>query len=292
MEYQNKQKFCEVQFNSGVNRMFFILLLIGVLAGVLAGLLGLGGGILFTPVFFYLFTRQGVSDPVLWSVGSSLFCTFVASISSVIRQIQQLNFFLREGLLLGLLGSLGVYLGRLVLTSGYYREQEFVIFFSTLLLYVAYRFLKSGFDRPLSPSVDYRAPGWQTLIKRSSAAGLLGGFVASLAGIGGGSVMVPIMNLRFKIPIKKTVSISSTAIVLISLSGWAQIAVITSNQAGLTAYTLGHVDFGAALPLVVGATIGGFAGAWLSNKISQKWLAWLFALLAVSISIKLIVSVF
>ena len=87
---------------------FFILLLLGIAAGVLAGLFGIGGGILFTPILFLLFNDAGVSDPVLWTIGSSLFCTFIASTGSSLRQYRQDNFFLKEGTAVGLLGAAGV----------------------------------------------------------------------------------------------------------------------------------------------------------------------------------------
>lgn len=116
----------------------FILLLIGLLAGVLAGLLGIGGGVIFTPVLFFLFEGAGVEDPVLWTVASGLFCTFIAAFGSTIRQWVQHNIFWAEGIQLGLLGAVGVFMGKLVITSPYYSRTEFVIFFSFILFYVAF----------------------------------------------------------------------------------------------------------------------------------------------------------
>jgi len=273
--------------------VFLLLLLIGILAGTIAGLLGLGGGILFTPVLFYLFAYNGISDPVIWSIGTSLFCTFLAAGSSVVRQVQQHNFFAREGLILGILGASGVYAGRLILTSGYYSDVEFSLFFSALLLFVAYNYAfrsehKSDQNAKTAPlNFDIRS-----ILKRSSTSGLLGGFVASLAGIGGGSVMVPIMNLVYRIPLKKAVSISSTAIILISLSGWGQLAWLQPESAPLTKFSIGYIDFGTAFPLIFGGFIGGFGGAWLNHYIPQRILQWSFALLALVIAAKMIAGIF
>ena len=272
--------------------MFILMLLAGVIAGLLAGLLGLGGGILFTPVFFYLFTQQQMDETVLWAVGTSLFCTFIAAISSVIRQRQQHNFFPVEGVRLGLLGAIGVYGGRLVLTSSYYNEQEFVIFFCLILCYVSYRFLKHG----KKDSTHYTGMNGDTdaemTISKASVTGLAGGFVASLAGIGGGGVMVPIMNLGYGISMKRTVSISSTAIVLISLSGWVQMSLLITAEPSISSYSIGYVDFGTALPLVIGAVLGGFGGAWLSTYLTRRTLQWLFSVLALVIAAKLIIETF
>jgi len=276
--------------------MFILMLMAGVLAGLLAGLLGLGGGILFTPVLFYVFSQHGMDEIVLWSVGTSLFCTFIAAISSVIRQRQQHNFFPVEGIKLGVLGAVGVYGGRLVLTSPYYNEQEFVIFFCLILCYVAYRFLMRGKNHTNSTtnSRSDEDPGRDTemTLGKASVTGLTGGFVASLAGIGGGGVMVPIMNLGYGISIKRTVSISSTAIVLISLSGWAQMSLLATAGAGITPYSVGFVDFGTAFPLVIGAIAGGFGGAWLSHYFKRRTLHLLFSFLALAIAAKLIIETF
>lgn len=266
---------------------FLILLLLGILAGILAGLFGLGGGILFTPILFILFSDAGIDDPVVLTIGTSLFCTFIASAGSSLRQYHQRNFFWAEGIKVGLMGAIGVSLGRLVITSGYYSQQVFVSFFSLLLLYVSYMFLRRGRSSEKNLAISHEAVGFQ----EASVAGGLGGFVAALAGIGGGGVMVPLLNLYYKKSFAKAVSISSLAIVLISLSGWLQLA-FTPSDAALSMYHLGYVDFGAALPLAFGGLGGGFIGAWLNLKIKRTYLQYAFALLAVAMAVKLITEAY
>lgn len=266
---------------------FLILLLLGILAGILAGLFGLGGGILFTPILFILFSNAGVPDPVVLTIGTSLFCTFIASIGSSIRQYHQENFYWGEGIKVGLLGTVGVSLGKLVITSGYYSQQVFVIFFSLLLVYVSYMFLRRGRSNTKSMALSQSPVGFG----EATMVGGLGGFVAALAGIGGGGVMVPLLNLYYKKSFAKSVSISSLAIVLISLSGWLQLG-FRPLDAALTPYHFGHVDFGAALPLAFGGLGGGFVGAWLNLKIDRKYLQLAFALLAVAMAVKLLSEVF
>src|SRR5690554_768580 len=102
---------------------------------MIAGLMGVGGGIIFTPVLFFLFENAGVQDPVVWTIGSGLFCTFIAAFGSTIRQHLQKNMFWKEGIVLGIMGAIGIYLGKLIVVSKYYSETEFAIFFSLVLLY-------------------------------------------------------------------------------------------------------------------------------------------------------------
>jgi uncharacterized membrane protein YfcA len=267
---------------------FLILLGLGLIAGVLAGLLGIGGGILFAPILFVVFTGAGIQDPVVLTIGTSLFCTFIAAVGSSVRQYRQQNFYWSEGLKVGLLGAVGVTLGKWVITQSFYSKQVFVLFFSLLLVYVAWMFIRRGVKTERQ-SIEEN----DTLsLKQAGIAGGMGGFVAALAGIGGGAVMVPLINLYYNKAFQKAVSISSLAIVFISLSGWGQLALSANSSETLSVYTLGFVDFGAALPLSIGAMIGGFMGALITVKIQKRYLQYAFALLAVAMAVKLLTEVY
>lgn len=261
----------------------FILFILGILGGVIAGIFGLGGGILFTPILFIVFNNAGIEETVLLTIGSSLFCTFIASIGSTFKQYQQQNLFLSEGLKVGILGIIGVSLGNLVATSPFYSKEEFVIFFSLLLIYVSYMFFRRG-----SASSAIKIDESPLQVNQSAVTGGLGGFVAALAGIGGGGVMVPLMNLYYKKGFSKSVSISSFAIILISFSGWVQLAIAGNGTETMTPYHLGYVDFGAALPLALGGLIGGFAGAYFNMKIDRRVLQYSFSILAIVMAIRML----
>ncbi|MEX0719580.1 MAG: sulfite exporter TauE/SafE family protein [Balneolaceae bacterium] len=254
----------------------FLLLLIGLVAGVIAGLLGIGGGIIFTPVLFFIFDGAGVENPVIWTIGSGLFCTFVTAFGSTVRQAVQENMFWSEGIKLGLMGAIGVFMGKLVVTSPYYSRTEFVIFFSLMLLYAGYMMFRRGKD----VESEYDRVFKKMRLKQSFVTGGVGGFVAALAGVGGGGVMVPIMNLFFKQPFRKTVSVSQLAMTIMIFTGWFQLALMSNPVAGITDFTLGYVDFGTALPLSIGGLLGGFGGALLNHKIDRRVLQWGFAVLA------------
>lgn len=270
--------------------ILLLLLLLGVIAGVLAGLLGIGGGILFTPILFILFNNAGLENPVLLAIASSLFCTFIAALASSIRQYQQQNLYPVEGLRVGLLGAIGVSVGKQVVTSSYYSETEFIMVFSLVLLYVSWVFFRRGSSTDQTAAADesHRQETPRADLPKAAVTGGAGGFIAALAGIGGGGVMVPIMNLYYGFPFRKAVSISSLAIVLISLSGWLQLGFMSVDAGALTRYVWGYVDFGAALPLSVGGMAGGFLGALLNLKVDRTYLQYGFALLALAMAAKLI----
>lgn len=267
--------------------MILLLLILGIFTGTIAGLFGVGGGILFTPVLFYLFTGLGVTEPAVWAIGTSLICTFLASLSSTIQQRNERNLYFKQGLIVGLIGSLGVYFGKEIVMSEWFTDEVFVFMFALLLILVSILFVRKSnvVQQIITDNRDL------TIIE-STGTGFAGGFMSSLAGIGGGVVMVPMMNLIFKLDLSKSVSISSLAIIFISLSGWMQYAFLGGSPVGATQFTLGYVDFGTALPLLFGAFIGGFlgvkAGVVLSSKITNR----LFALLLLCISVYMQLSLF
>ena len=267
--------------------LFIILILCGLTAGIVAGLFGVGGGILFTPILFILFSSVGLENPATWAIATSLFCTFTASISSSIQQRTEKNFYWRQGVIVGLFGTIGVFAGKQNVTSSFYTEDVFVVIFSILLVFVAILFFR-------------RSQGDLTLlvtkttisIPKAAGAGSVGGFVAALAGVGGGIVLVPIMNLAYKLSLKKAVSISSMAIVLISFSGWIQFALLAGEPEGITPYTLGYVDFGSGFPLVIGAFAGGFAGVRIGHMVSQTVVQIGFGVLILTIATLMILQLF
>ena len=251
---------------------------------LIAGLLGLGGGIIFTPVMFIIFSEAGVENPTLWTIGSGLLCSGIAATGSVVRQKAQNNLFLKESLLVGVLGTTGVFLGKLVITAPFYSRTVFVIVFTILLIFSSVMMFLRGRDKQNEEERSYKPLGAGS----SLVTGGIGGFIAALAGVGGGAIMVPIMNLIYKQPFKKTVSISSFAIVLITFFGAFQLAIQSGATAGLTEYTIGYVDYGASLPLIIGGISGGFLGAYLNHKIDRKLLQWGFSALALFMAIRLI----
>lgn len=264
-----------------------LLILMGVVAGAAAGLFGIGGGLLFTPVLFYLFQTLGLEQPATWAIATSLFCTFSASLSSTIQQRKQKNLYWREGLWVGFAGSIAVFAGKSVVLSAWFSSRLFAGYFILLLIWVAVLFIRRS-------GAEYQTPAGrnQSRVGHFTVAGGAGGFIAALAGVGGGIVMVPIMNLMFQIPVRKAVSISSLAIVFISLSGWLQYALLTDAPPGASSVTLGYVDFGTALPLIAGAFIGGFAGVRLGKFVNQRLLYLLFALLITVIAISMLGELF
>lgn len=247
-------------------------------------MLGVGGGLIFTPLLFFLFQSAGVAQPVLWTIASSLFCTFVAASTSVYRQYRLQNIHFKESLLVGLLGVSGTWIGKQIITSPFYKEQEFSLLFSALLLFTSYKFLRSSHKK----NAPHSSSAKDVTLLRALGIGAAGGFVATLAGIGGGLVMVPLMTLFFALPHVKAVSVSSFAIVIISLAAFVQLGLLHPESAGITSYSLGFIDLGAVFPLAIGALLGANLGVLLTGKLPKRLFELFFAVLTFVVALRMV----
>ena len=277
--------------------MTLILLIIGILAGILSGLLGIGGGTLFTPVLFYLFDRHGVANPELWTIGTSLFCTFAASSGGTIKHIRQRSAFVKESLYVGAFGIIGTTVGKLIATSEWFSTSEFLLLIGVVFIYTGINFVSKSITEKGRTDLDYAD---KTVRKRDAGViGGAGGFIAALSGLGGGVLMVPIMNMGFKYTLRKAVSISEFAIVLISLAGFMQFLLRSPlldtevvNYVTFSQYTVGYVDFGASLPLVIGAFLGAGLGVQLHDKLNTRYIKRIFGILVLIVAVRMLWELF
>jgi uncharacterized membrane protein YfcA len=113
---------------------------------------------------------------------------------------------------------------------------------------------------------------------RLAAVGTTAGLFSGLFGVGGGTVIVPLLILWFGYGERLATGTSLAAIVLIGLVGALMQGGIYGNL---------HVGTGVLLsiPAVVGIVIGTAA----QQRISQRTVSFLFAALLVAISIELII---
>ena len=110
-----------------------------------------------------------------------------------------------------------------------------------------------------------------------AAIGTAGGVFSGLLGVGGGSVIVPLLIIWLGYGAREATGTSMMAIVVI-----AAVAVI------LQAF-YGNVDPPNAALVGIPAIAGAVAGTALQQRISERFISLLFALLLIVIAIELIV---
>ena len=213
-------------------------LLIGIfLISLVLTMVGLGGGLLFSPLFALL----GFEKSVVAS--TSLFLNLVAAASAA-------GIYMRRGMVdysvalplltAGLSAPLGA------LTTHRIDAQSFVLILAVVVLFGAVRML-------IQPKGEVREEYQGTAFKvcGSAAIGLGVGFISGLVGIGGGVFIVPLLIYALKIP-TRTAAASNTVIVCFSsLTGFA-------THASMSAINW---------PFVLLAAVFSFAGGQFGSRI-------------------------
>ena len=106
--------------------------------------------------------------------------------------------------------------------------------------------------------------------------GLISGILNGLFGAGGGSVVVPAMELFLKMDEKKS---HATAILII---------LVMSLVSSFFYIKDGFFDFNLWLPVTIGGVFGGMAGAKFLSKISSRWLKIIFGGIIIVTAFKMI----
>ncbi|MFQ6552763.1 sulfite exporter TauE/SafE family protein [Aestuariibius insulae] len=246
--------------------MAALLLVIGAFAGVLAGLLGVGGGIVLVPAFFYAFGVLGFDGPSLMQIclGTSLATIVVTSL----RSVDSHN---RKGVVdWEILRSwapaiaLGAVIG--VLTVAGLGSRLLQAIFGGLAGLIGLYMLVGRSDWRLAetmPSEPVR-----------SAIAFPMGFLSVLMGIGGGSFGVPLMTL-FGIPIHRAVATAAGFGVVIAVPSTLGFFLVeaTDNVPPLTIGSVNLIAFGL---IVVMTLLTAPLGASLAHRLDPKPLKRIF----------------
>lgn len=116
-------------------------------------------------------------------------------------------------------------------------------------------------------------------IVKLAAIGTLAGAFSGVFGVGGGTIIVPLLILWFGYGERPATGTSLAAIVPIGLLG-------ALAQGGI----YGNVHFLTGLLLAIPAVLGVVLGTAIQQRIPQRAVSYLFALLLVAIAAELIVS--
>ncbi|RYY65560.1 MAG: sulfite exporter TauE/SafE family protein [Chitinophagaceae bacterium] len=239
---------------------YLFLFLGGIGGGLLAGMLGIGGGVVYVLVLPLALTHMGVpaDELVQFTIANSLFATCVASISSNVMLIRHKNFFLNPVLWIGIPGAVSAQLSlEYIVHTPWYSQKEFNLVVSGLLIIMLLRmlFYKNKAQRPEN-------------LQRGGlfGTGVATGVASSVSGLGGGIVVVPVLNSVMHADIKKATSIS------IGVIGLTSFAVSVRHFFMEPAVKLGSLQVGyillpAALLLSLGVIIGSPAGVSLAKKV-------------------------
>ncbi|WP_281968341.1 sulfite exporter TauE/SafE family protein [Roseovarius nanhaiticus] len=259
--------------------MTVMLLAIGAFAGVLAGLLGVGGGIILVPAFFYAFTTLGYGGPQLMQVclATSLATIIVTSVRSVLAHHRRgaVDWDILRRWAPGI--ALGAVLG--VVVAAGLRSATLQGIFGILAFAVG---IYMTFGRAHWRLGAAMPGGW-----RRALVSPIVGFLSVLMGIGGGSFGVPLMSLH-AVPIHRAVATAAgfgAAIAVPSVIGFLMLNV---GAEGRPPFTLGAVNGPAFLIVIAMTLITAPLGARLAHAMDPKPLKRVFGVFLTLIALNML----
>ena len=256
-----------------------MLMGIGAFAGVLAGLLGVGGGIILVPAFYYAFSTLGYESPQLMQMclATSLATIIVTSVRSVLahNKIGAVDWDILKGWAVGI--ALGAIVGVTVASS--LRSIALQAIFGVLAIIVGLYMALGKSHWRLGQAMPMGVKGF--LISPVI------GFLSVLMGIGGGSFGVPTMSL-FNVPIHRAVATAAGFGVIIAVPSVIGFLLVDMPEGATPPLTVGAVNL-IAFGLVIAMTlITAPYGAALAHKTDATRLKRIFGAFLVLVALNML----
>lgn len=251
------------------------LLALGAIVGVLAGLLGIGGGLQIVPSLVFLLPRNGLEPELAMHVAlaTSLATIIFTSGSSALHHLKlgNVDLFLVKWLVPGVVT--GGFLGSSI--AEWIPKQYLSKVFAVIVLLLALQMFFS-----VLIVVARTMPNRYLTI----ASGLVIGSVASLAGIGGGSLTVPFLN-RYGVDMRKAIGTSALCGCFIALSGMLGFIFHGVQIDNLPPYSLGYVYLPALICISATSVFTTKYGARLASTLPTKVLKRFFAIFLMFVAV-------
>jgi len=245
-----------------------VTFVIGVAAGIVGSLLGLGGGIIISPILILTgFVPSQVASTSLLAVAST---GASSTLSFSIKKKISYGIGIKVAAFAVPFSVVGAFV------SSNLNPDEFKLYFAILLISTSFYLLSRRPVREDKPNHANRGKLISnTLLYGGSSAA---GFISSLFGIGGGIIFVPLLFAVQKLSMQQSVATSQLSILITSIAGI------------LTHSILFQQDYVFAGSLALGALTGAQVGSFIAIKISERLLTILFSFSLIIISIQLILG--
>lgn len=268
------------------------MLIVGVVAGFAGAILGLGGGIIVTPVLTLVMGMD-----IKYAIGASIIAVIATSSGATIAFLKDDVLNIRVAMLLEIFTTIGALTGAIL--AGIFNATVLFLLFGCLLVFQSwnmYRKLRgtasevpstahdplaaklrlnsSYYDKQLKQQVDYQVekiPGGALIM---FGAGLASG----LLGIGSGSFKVMAMDGMMKMPLKPS---SSTSNLMMGVTATASATVYFFN---------GSINPVIAVPIALGILGGSTVGSRVMQLLPTRVLRMIFIPVLLIIGVQLILK--
>ena len=256
-------------------------LLLGSLVGVTMGLTGAGGGILAVPLLVF-----GMHLTVAQAGPMGLLAVGIAAAVGALIGLKANILRYRAASLIAVCGALTAPLG--VWLAHRLDTRLMSLIFASVLGWVALKSFKEIFleglrsdsSRVVQPCLRSSDSGRFIWTARCagvlSLSGGIAGVLSGLLGVGGGFVMVPVLQRFTDLDARSIVATSLAVISLISLAG-----VVTSM-------TTGNLDLQLALPFATGSVAGMTGASLVASRLPPNKLKLAFAVMCLAVAVGMI----
>jgi len=253
-----------------------LLIVFGFFIGIIASMTGVGGGIFIVPILTFLYGFLPAN-----AIGTSLTTIIFTAIASAINYAKQKRIYYRTGIVLVITTAPGAYLGAWLTTV--IKPRELGLIFGFFLIFVALRMIISLFRKKTQDKTSTVKSDTELLKSGKTiiiGAGLsfFGGLASGLLGIGGGTLIVPIMMVAMQMPIHFATATSMFTMIFTSISGVSQ------------HYQANHIDFTFAVLFAAGTIFGAQVGAYASKKTSGQNLSLIFGVMLMIAGVNMILK--
>ena len=258
-----------------------ILITAGLFAGFIAGLFGIGGGVVVVPVLYYIFTLAEVDESIRMhlSIGTSLANIVPISIISAFNHSKRGSVDLSFLRFIFVSVILGVLLGSFVVS--FLKGNSLILIYSTLLMIVAMQFFLWKDEWRLANEYPRNILG--------HSLGSIIGFLATLIGVGGGAMSVPILKL-YNFAIHKAIGTAAGIGIIITIPGTIGFIIAgTINEVSLP-WSLGYVSLVGLLMITPLTMIGAPLGVRFAHYLSKGKLNFIFGLFLLIMSLRFLLE--
>lgn len=260
-------------------QLLILLVAVGAFAGVLAGLLGVGGGIVLVPAYFFVFTTLGYGSNQLMQlcVATSLATIIVTSARSLNSHHKKcaVDWDILRGWAPGIM--VGAVVGVLVVAQ--LRTTVMQVLFGGLATLVG---LYMAFGRS-----DWRLAAAMPVGWRRAVLSPMVGFLSVLMGVGGGSFGVPLMSLHNR-PIHRAVATAAGFGMLIAVPSVIGFLLLEMDYDVRPPFTIGLVNIAAFAVTVCMTVLTAPLGARLAHSLPPTRLRRVFAVFLLLVAANMI----
>ncbi|ETY74704.1 permease [Lactiplantibacillus fabifermentans T30PCM01] len=277
--------------------MIYSLLLmlgVGVLAGVFGAILGIGGGLIVTPVLTLMLGLD-----IKYAIGASVIAVIATSSGSTIAYLKDEMLNLRVAMFLEIATTVGAILGAVL--TGIVHATFLYFLFGALLVFTTYNMIRklmnknsdtpnvkadalatklnlngSYYEKTTGQEVDYQVenvPGGFSMMFGA-------GFASGLLGIGSGAFKVLAMDTIMHMPLKPS---SATSNLMMGVTAAASAMVYFFN---------GSIKPGIAAPLAIGILVGATIGSRIMQRLKPRFIRMLFVPVMFYLGIQMILKGF